>query len=60
MTADEKYTERLAKICEQLEQIKTNLESHVAKQSHDKTNWGYVGDLGAVSKKLAEIEEMFI
>lgn len=58
MTADEMYIERLNQIGEQIVNIQSLLASHIAKQSRDTTNWGYVGDLGGISEQLAEIEEM--
>ena len=58
-SANDSYSERLEKVCKQLENIKQLLECHVAEQGRNRKNWGYVGDLGAISEQLAGIEEMF-
>ena len=53
-SADAAYRDRIAKTRTMISALTVLLDHHEADQTRDSTNWGFVGDLGALNKKLGE------
>lgn len=55
MDTSTKYNELKTKIENDLTTLSQKLEKHQNSFEKNKTNWGYVGDLKYISKKISEI-----
>ena len=53
-TAEQAYARLSAKVAAQLETLKQRLEQHAAAQKSDPKNWGLVGDMSSISRRLGE------
>ncbi len=56
-TANDRYWELNGQIESQISQLKAALAQHALDQSYNTRDYSYVGDLGEVSTKLAELLE---
>lgn len=51
-TANDSYKEQAQNINNQIAELQALLAKHAAEQSGSPRNWGFVGDLGAISRNL--------
>ena len=55
-TAQKAYQDRIDSIRQQLKDIELAITTHQSKFEKDSSNWGYVGDIGAVDIQLSTIQ----